>query len=167
MARFLAIDFETADYQADSACSIGLVLVENGKIIHEEVCLIRPPREKVMFTEIHGLTWDHVSSAPTFGELWPSISHLFEGIDFLAAHNASFDSRVLKACCTSHGFLPPSTPFVCTVQLARKTWKMYPTNLPAVCKALNIPLQHHEALSDARACAQIVVLAQGVSPSTF
>ena len=159
MSRFLAIDFETGDQRPDSACSVGLVMVENGVIVHEEVQLIRPPRQHIMFTHIHGLTWQHVAGAPTFGELWPKISNHFEGIDFLAAHNAPFDRGVLTACCNAHGIAMPSPPFVCTVALARQTWKMYPTNLPTVCRNLGIELNHHEALSDARACAQIVMRA--------
>jgi DNA polymerase-3 subunit epsilon len=45
--------------------------------------------------------------------------------------------------------------------LARKKWKLYPTKLPDVCRYLDIPLNHHEALSDAMACAKIVIAASG------
>lgn len=166
MTRFLAIDFETADTQPDSACSIGLVRVEDGVIVEEACHLIRPPRSRMMFTHIHGLRWDDVASAPTFGELWPKIAPLFEGIDFLVAHNAPFDRGVLRACCTAAGIAMPAPDFRCTVRLARDTWQIYPTNLPAVCRALEIDLRHHEALSDARACAKIVLrsLAAGAAP---
>jgi DNA polymerase-3 subunit epsilon len=46
------------------------------------------------------------------------------------------------------------------VRLARSTWSIYPTKLPNVCSHLNIELNHHEALSDALACAQIVIAAE-------
>lgn len=160
MTRFLAIDFETGDTQPDSACSVGLVLAENGQIIREEVRLIRPPRPRIRFTEIHGIRWEHVEHEPDFGGIWSSIAPMFEGIDFLAAHNASFDRNVLRACCASHGIPMPLPQFVCTVSLARSAWKIFPTNLPSVCRTLGIDLNHHEALSDARACAQIVLRAQ-------
>ena len=42
--NFVAIDFETADYQRDSACAVALVRVESGKIVAREHRLIRPPR---------------------------------------------------------------------------------------------------------------------------
>jgi DNA polymerase III subunit epsilon len=159
MTSFLAIDFETADTQPDSACSVGLVRVENGLIVQEVMKLIRPPREKIMFTYVHGLTWEHVCDAPNFGEIWPEVAPLFRGVDYLIAHNASFDRRVLEACCASHGIEVPALSFKCTVQIARKSLGIYPTKLSDVCRTLEIDLNHHEALSDARACAKIMIRA--------
>ena len=60
-----------------------------------------------MFTYVHGITWQHVRSAPTFAEAWPNLSRLLEGVKFLAAHNAGFDRRVLETCCQSAGLVPP------------------------------------------------------------
>ena len=54
----------------------------------------------------------------------------------------------------------PSLPFRCTVQLSRQTWSIFPTKLSDVCRELGIALNHHEALSDATACAQIMLAAQ-------
>ncbi len=159
---FLAIDFETGDHQSDSAISIGLVRVENSKIVSEKVQLIRPPRREVMFTSIHGLTWNHVKDAPTFGEAWSSFKDLFEGVSFLVAHNAPFDRKVLYGCCDAYGLVKPPQPFQCTVQVARKAFNIYPTKLSNVCQALSIDLNHHEALSDARAAAKIYIEADKV-----
>jgi DNA polymerase III subunit epsilon len=158
--KFLAIDFETANPKRDSACSIGLVRVEHGKIVHQAAHLIRPPYRDFMFTHIHGISWRDVASEPTFKEVWDEISPLFEGIDFLAAHNASFDSSVLKACCATYRLSAPTLPFTCTVKVARSLWDLRPTKLPDVAKHLKIQLKHHEALSDALACAQIMIAAQ-------
>ena len=98
MSVFTAIDFETADYGRDSACAVGLVRVENNKIVRSETHLIRPPRQTFIFTEIHGLTWADVKDAPTFKQLWHKLDGFFKGAEFLAAHNASFDEGVLNAC---------------------------------------------------------------------
>jgi DNA polymerase-3 subunit epsilon len=157
---FLAIDFETANPYRDSACAIGLVRVEQRKIVHREVHLIQPPYRHFTFTSIHGITWSDVEAAPTFKQLWKKIAHLFDGVDFLAAHNASFDSSVLRACCASSDIIAPTLPFACTVKLARSHWGFYPTKLSDVARQLNISLNHHEALSDAVACAKIVIAAQ-------
>jgi DNA polymerase-3 subunit epsilon len=156
-AKFLAIDFETANQYRNSACSIGLVRVENNQIVHKSVHLIRPPYKSFTFTYIHGLSWEDVKTAPPFDEVWTEIKPYFEGVDFLAAHNASFDSSVLKACCARYDIQAPSLPFACTMKLARKTWNLYPTKLSDVCRYLEIQLNHHEALSDANACAQIII----------
>jgi len=160
MSVFVAIDFETADRGQDSACSVGLVRVENGVIAKKVVQLIQPPRFIFEFTHIHGIEWGHVSGSPTFGPARPKLAPLLDGAQFLAAHNAPFDDGVLSACCRAAGISKPAHRFVCTVRLAREVWKIYPTKLPDVCARLNIALNHHEALSDAEACANIVMAAE-------
>jgi DNA polymerase-3 subunit epsilon len=157
---FVAIDFETADYGSDSACSVGLMRVEESTIVQRKVVLIRPPRRYFVFTYIHGIRWEHVQDAPTFGTAWPELSQMLEGAQFLAAHNASFDCKVLATCCTLAGLAMPDLPFLCTVQLARKTWRLRSNKLPDVCSHLGLPLRHHDAGSDAEACALIVVEAK-------
>jgi DNA polymerase-3 subunit epsilon len=158
--NFVAIDFETANYAASSACSVGLVKVLGGQIVDKVVHFIRPPTRDFVFTYIHGLTWRDVAKSDDFGKLWPTIERLLTGVDFLAAHNAPFDKGVLHACCEHYGITAPSLPFHCTVQISRRTWNIYPTKLPDVCRHLGIALDHHEALSDAMACAQIVLAAK-------
>lgn len=156
---FAAIDFETADYGRDSACAVALVRVEGTRVVDRAYHLIRPPRRNFVFTYLHGIAWDDVRDAPSFRQLWPSLRKIFAGVDFLAAHNASFDRSVLEACCERSRLPPPSHPFQCTVRLARNLWNIYPTTLPNVCRRLRIPLRHHHAGSDAEACARIVIAA--------
>jgi DNA polymerase III subunit epsilon len=159
MSRILALDFETACHASDSACAVGLALVEGGRIVAEDAFLIRPPEREFVFTYIHGLRWEDVADAPCFDEAWPRLAPWLEGAEFIAAHNASFDRGVLDACCRTYRLASVDLPFICTVQLARRVWGIYPTKLPLVCRALGIPLNHHDAASDASACAQIVVRA--------
>jgi len=156
---FVALDFETADQGRDSACSIALVRVERHEIVHREHRLIRPPRRTFVFTSIHGISWTHVAKSPSFGELWPELFPVLDGARFIAAHNASFDANVMQACCHQSSVSPPLQPYLCTVQLARNAWNIRPTKLPDVCRHLNLNLKHHDALSDAEACANIVLAA--------
>lgn len=157
---FVAIDFETADRWYDSACAVALVRVEGGKIVSTKSCLIRPPRRDFEFTYIHGITWPMVANEPNFGEIWPTMESILDGAIFLAAHNAAFDRSVLHTCCEAAGLEPPTISFQCTVTLARKQWGLYPTKLPNVCYHLGIDLNHHDPVSDATACARIVLAAQ-------
>ena len=160
MSSFVAIDFETANDNRDSACSVGLVVGREGKIEVSRTFLIRPPAPEFRFTWVHGLDWEDVRGAPTFGELWPTLCPWIKSAEFVAAHNAPFDRSVLRACCATYGVAAPRKPFVCTVQLARSQWGIYPTTLPHVCRRLRIPLNHHESGSDAEACARIVLAAE-------
>ena len=156
---FAAIDFETADYGRDSACAVAVVRVEGGAIVDRACHYIRPPRKDFMFSYLHGISWSDVAAAPTFRELWPSLCKGLAGVEFLAAHNASFDRSVLNTCCERARLSAPSHAFQCTVRLARTVWNIYPTTLPDVCRRLRIPLRHHHAGSDAEACARIVIAA--------
>lgn len=157
---FVAIDFETADYGSDSACAVGLVRVSGSRIVNREYHLIRPPRRSFCFTHIHGITWKDVHRQPCFKEVWPKIRQVLLGASFVAAHNARFDRSVLETCCETARVPPPEIPYLCTVRLARKIWGIHPTNLPSVCRYLRLSLNHHEALSDAEACAKIVIAAR-------
>ncbi len=162
-SAFVALDFETADFGRDSACALALVRVEDHRVTTRRFFLIRPPRRRFYFSYLHGITWEDVADQPHFGELWPEITPLLKGARFLAAHNAPFDRGVLAACCARYGLEPPALPFLCTVELARRTWGLRRANLPHVCNFLGIPLTHHDAASDAEACARIVLAALRVS----
>jgi DNA polymerase III subunit epsilon len=76
--NFVSIDFETAKYSRESACSVGLVKYQDGKAADTFYSLIRPPDLYIRpdFTEIHGLTVDDVKDAPTFAHLWLNTSAL-------------------------------------------------------------------------------------------
>jgi DNA polymerase III subunit epsilon len=159
---FVSIDFETADYLPDSACAIGLVRVEGLRIVRRETVLIRPPRDRFQFSDIHGITWAMVAAESPFAEVWPRLVPILDGAEFLAAHNASFDRRVLGACCSAAGLGVPAMSFVCTMRLARRTWGERWNSLAAVCRRLGIALKHHDAGSDAEACARIVIAARSL-----
>ncbi len=158
---FVALDFETANTSRDSACALAAVRVERGVVVDRAYALIRPPSPRFEFTYIHGITWAHVAAAPAFDAVWRQFAPLFAGADFLAAHNASFDRSVLRACCERYGLAMPATPFACTVKLARERWNLHPTKLPDVARHLGLPLKHHDAASDAEVCARIVLAARG------
>jgi DNA polymerase-3 subunit epsilon len=159
---FVAIDFETADHGPDSACAVGLVRVEAMHIVRRETVLIRPPRRQFFFTYIHGITWEMVEHASPFAEAWPRLAPMLDGAAFLAAHNAPFDRRVLTACCLAAELTMPAAPFLCTVRLARRSWGQRWNDLATVCRRLGIGLNHHNALSDAEACARIVIAAHAI-----
>ena len=95
MSDFVAIDFETADPGADSACAVGVVRVRDGRIAERIARLIRPPRQRFAFTWVHGITWEMVRNAPLFAEVWRELQPLLAGAACLVAHNAAFD----RTCC--------------------------------------------------------------------
>lgn len=158
---FVAIDFETANRFRNSACSVSVVSIVGGVVAEVFTTLIRPPSNLFEFTSIHGITYDDVQQSPSFRDIAPRLLGLLIEAPFVAAHNSSFDSSVVSALCELIGEVPPATPWLCTVRLARRTWRLPRCGLADVSQFLGIPLNHHDAESDARACASIVLAALG------
>ena len=155
--RFTAIDFETANNDRRSACSIGIVTVEDMKITGAVEYLIKPPNSYFKYTYMHGITWNDVKAAPDFSELWPEIKKYFQDIDYVAAYNASFDMGVLKACCKKYRISMPEITYKCALKLARSRLKLKGYSLAEACKFYNIELNHHNALSDSLGCAELMI----------
>ena len=167
---FLAIDFETATPDRSSACSIGLVLVENGEIVANEHYLLKPPQRDFHWACVrtHGITYDQVHDAGTFADIWPEVRRLLSQAEYAVAHNAHFDRSVLEKTLSWYKLRPPMKPFACTMRLAKDSWGLRSATLPDVCRAKRIPLpQHHDALEDAWACARIMIKGQreGIAPA--
>jgi DNA polymerase-3 subunit epsilon len=159
--RFVALDFETADHHADSACAIGAVRVDDGAIVERFETLVRPPRKRVHFTFIHKLTWQQLEHAEPFSLAWPRCASMFQDIDAIIAHGAEFDRAVLLTCCARASLRPPRAPFVCTRRLAATVLTLAAPSLADACRAVNVPLDRpHDALSDAEACAGLLLALQ-------
>jgi DNA polymerase III subunit epsilon len=160
--EFVAIDFETATWHKDSACAVGIVHVKNEEIVEEFYTLIQPPGNEYMYhnTKVHGITAKDTYSAPTFEEVYPKIKSLMQG-KMVVAHNESFDRNVLYHTMESYGLnysdLQIKSRWECTVKIFKKKGNLK-VNLAACCARYDIPLDHHNALSDARACAKLYLI---------
>jgi DNA polymerase-3 subunit epsilon len=158
---FTAIDFETANSSPASACSVGLVRVRGGEVVATTGWLIRPPAGHDEFQEwnvrIHGIRAQDVRTAASWTEQFDRLCG-FAGADVLVAHNAGFDLNVLRrASAVTGGDCPPYRS-LCSLQVARKTYDLDSYRLPKAAAAAGFEeFSHHDALADARACAQIVI----------
>jgi DNA polymerase-3 subunit epsilon len=144
---------------------MSMVRVDDDRITEKRTCLIRPPRWPIRFSHIHGITWRDVQDCPAFGEIWPGFLPVLDGVGFLAAHNASFDARVMRACCLAAGLAPPDLPWLCSVRVSQRTWQLPRYRLPDVAGYLGLELRHHHPESDAEACARIILAARKVERS--
>jgi DNA polymerase-3 subunit epsilon len=158
---FTAIDFETANSSPASACSVGLVRVRDGRVVATAGWLIQPPAGHDDFQEwnvrIHGIHPEDVRSADTWTEQFDRLCS-FAGADVLVAHNAGFDVNVLRRASEATGLECPPYRSLCSLQVARKTYDLDSYRLPKAAEAAgHTEFSHHDALADARACAQIVI----------
>ncbi len=160
MENFAAIDFETANRSLASVCSVGIVVVREGKVVEKYYSLIQPFPNYYNYwnTVIHGLTRRDTDVAPTFPEVWRVMASKIEGLT-LVAHNSTFDEGCLKAVFQTYSMPYPGYKFYCTCRAARRKWKELPDHkLHTVAAHCGFDLKnHHHALADAEACAAIAL----------
>ncbi len=160
MKNFAAIDFETANQYRSSVCSVGLVIVREGRITDSFYSLIQPEPNYYLYwnTRVHGLTAADTDTAPVFPFVWQQITPLIEGLPFVA-HNSPFDESCLKAVFRTYGMDYPDYTFYCTCRAARKALPYLENHqLQTVAKVCDFDLmRHHHALADAEACAEIAL----------
>ncbi len=162
MDRFIAIDVETANFEPSSICAIGAAKVEDGIITDTRYSLVRPEPDwySRACINVHGITDDDTFDAPSFGTIWSEWHSWLDGFT-LVAHNAPFDSRCIREACRLYGLEPPET-FICTLSAARRSIPKgvcASKSLDSLCDFFGITLKnHHCALDDAVACAQIGII---------
>jgi DNA polymerase-3 subunit epsilon len=153
MSTFTALDFETAQPWRASICQVGIVRVEAGVIVREWSRLVRPPDNLIWprFTDIHGIRPSQTATAASFAEVWEALRPELEG-QLVVAHNAAFDLSCLRQALDLWGLPHPTFAHACT-------YRIYRRGLAALCREHGLALQHHDALSDARACARLYLMA--------
>ena len=163
MDSFIAIDYETANSHHESACALGISIVENGKVIDSAESLIKPPKEFSQFdpfnTMIHGIQKKDVKKSPDFKKVWSKVQNFSEKYDLpFACHYSGFDIRVTEALLKYYKLEFEEIKFYDTCTIARKMWPNFSNHkLNTLADALNIELEHHKASSDAEACAHIAI----------
>lgn len=155
---FIGIDTETANSSRSSLCSIGIAVVADGQVVSEAEQVIDPECEFALFnTKVHGIDANLVAGAPTLPQVWGEVMRTCEG-QRLIFHNAAFDMGVLRASAARYE-LPGFTGTVtCTMRLARRVWPTVPGyGLGVLAPRLGIDFDHHQAGSDASACAAVAL----------
>lgn len=160
--RYIAFDVETPNYANDRMSAIGISIVEDGKIIRNLSTLVNPEARFDAFNiELTGITPEMAATAPTFAQLWPRLQQIMDG-NILIAHNAPFDMSVLAKCLRDYGIQwRPQVQYACTCRMSKHSMPELPNHkLNTVCDSCGIELEHHQAASDAHACACILLECQ-------
>lgn len=156
---FIAIDFETANNDMSSACSIGLVAVKNNEIAETFYSLINPGDIQFENSAINGITPNDVKNAPSFPEVWAKIKLYF--IDnIIVAHNAIFDMSILKNCLLKYEMDMPNFSYVCSIPFSTIACRGENVGRSLEARASHFDIEvegHHNALSDAVTCAKLVL----------
>ena len=158
MNRYVVFDVETPNMKNDRMSAIGVTIIENNKITEEYFSLVNPEETFDDFNvELTGINAELVKDAPTFPEIWKTLQPIFEN-STLVAHNAYFDLSVLKKCLDDYNIeWKEEVPYICTVQIGRKVLPGMSHKLNDMSAYFGIKLNHHQADSDSRACAEILL----------
>jgi len=156
--NFIAIDFETANSNRSSICSLGIAVVRNGSLVHTNHILIKPtPNYYDSFNSfLHGIDNSHTKNKPTFHQQWEELKSYFHN-QTVIAHNASFDFSVLRFTLDQSNLAYPDLDYHCTYRLAQQALPLASHKLNIVSSHFNIKLEHHNAESDAKASALIAL----------
>ncbi|MDE6227896.1 MAG: 3'-5' exoribonuclease, partial [Muribaculaceae bacterium] len=123
MLNFAAIDFETANSNPCSVCSVGVVVVKDGKVVNKIYKLIHPVPNYYSPGNImvHGITKADTEGEDTFPEVWAEIAPQIEGLP-LVAHFSRFDEGCLRAAYRRFDMSYPNYKFHCTCTASRRVF---------------------------------------------
>lgn len=161
MKDFAAIDFETANNERSSVCSVGVVIVRDGEITDSFYSLIHPEPDYYCWfcQDVHGLGPEDTDDAPVFPKVWEKVAPLIGNLP-LVAHNSPFDEGCLKAVFRVYQMDYPDYTFLDTLEASRRLQpELENHQLQTVAAACGYDLtNHHHALADAEACAHIAII---------
>jgi DNA polymerase-3 subunit epsilon len=146
------IDVETTGTSAiyDRIIEIGVLRVQNGKLVHTYSTLVDPERTIPYHIEkLTGITNRDLKSAPTFGQIKDELYELLNGSIFIA-HNARFDYGFIRNEFERQR-LDFSARCLCTARLSRLLFPEHRRhNLDSIMDRFGLTcLQRHRALGDA------------------
>ena len=155
------IDLETTGFsprQHDRIAEVAVVLTDTAGRVEDEWCTLVNPGRDLGPQHVHGISAADAGLAPTFAAVAPHLARLLEG-RVIVAHNASFDTRFLRAEFGRVGLPVGIDPLacLCTMHLAATFLPAAPRGLAICCELAGIVHDGaHSALGDARATAGLL-----------
>ena len=160
MLTFNSIDVETANADRASICQIGIVHIRDGEIENQWQTLVNPEAWFDPWNiSIHGIDESAVRYSPTLPAVRDELRARLRGT-VLVSHTA-FDRVAFERAMTKYDLEQLQVTWLDSAKIARRAWpESYGRSgygLKNIAKNLGISFDHHDALEDARAAAEIVL----------
>jgi len=169
--RFIALDVETANKWHGSICQIGLATVDAHGRMQTYSTFINPMDDFDEFNiQLHGIDAATVRNAPTFATAMRHLANVLRRQPIIS--HSSFDPKAMTAASDSALLDLPHFHWIDSVKLAQAAWPEFKGDggghgLANLKNKLNLVFNHHDAGEDARAAAQVTLLAEKVTGRTF
>ncbi|MEP3297590.1 MAG: exonuclease domain-containing protein [Pseudoruegeria sp.] len=168
--RFIALDVETANQSRRSICQIGLAGIATDGKLRTTGSLINPEEQfDAMNIGIHGIRPHMVANAPRFDEVLQEWRAHLERFPLI--QHSTFDKSAMDGACAYYDLPALRSNWLNSVTIARRAWPEFKGNgghgLANLKDELKLTFDHHDAIEDARAAAQIVLLAEKITGENF
>ncbi|MDP3197283.1 exonuclease domain-containing protein [Tabrizicola sp.] len=161
MSEYFALDVETANASAASICQIGIVHFRDHQVVDEWASQINPLTFFDPYNvSIHGIDETDVAKSPSLAAIYPQLEGILSG--GFVVHHGHFDRTAFTSAYEIYGLEPLKSEWIDNTKVVRRTWEQFSKKgygLANLVKHFEIPLDHHDALSDARAAGKIFALA--------
>lgn len=145
---------------------MGVACVRPDDSIETWVTLVDPQTETWKFSYLHGITNAMVQGAPTFDVVIEALEGMLTGSNVY--QHSGFDQSAIRAACEKLARAEPQWNWLNSVNTARTAWPELKGNgghgLASLKAHLGLRFEHHDAGEDARAAAQVVLLAERGAP---
>ncbi|MES2298175.1 MAG: 3'-5' exonuclease [Pseudomonadota bacterium] len=163
MHAIVMLDFETTGLSpamGERITEVAALRIAGGRVTERFVSLVNcGVRVPPYITELTGISQAMVDGAPCVSRVLPRLLE-FIGADTLAAHNASFDEKFLRAEAERLDLVPVHQGPLCSLKLARRVFPGQASyKLGQLARQLGIAFRSaaHRAEADAEVAAQLLL----------
>lgn len=155
--EYVVFDLETTGTEVmnNGITEIGAVKISKGVITEQFTTLVKPDYKiSAEITELTGIDEEMVKDAPKIGQVIPDFMKFIEGAT-VVAHNADFDTKFIRRFANAEDYEFKNKVMDTMFMAREKLPKIGRFDLETLAKQFNVVFNHHRALDDAIATAQI------------
>lgn len=157
--RITVFDIEVLNQNPTSICAIGIVELQDQKIVSTYYSLIKPRdlSYDAFRYKVHKIKPKSLIKEKPFGEIWKDIHQYFENT-IVVSHDIQGDMMYLREALKQNHITYPHLYMSCTNVLAHLVYPdLHKYNLVELSQMTHFEYQAHHALEDAKACAHILL----------